>query len=107
MVGGIEMEPMEPTRKLGLHIGADAGSFERYHRTGHPRTLGVFFGRKPTGGAFANVEVESLTVGGVVQQPMAPLPPTVVGTLDPRNLTPEMLLSAVLPVRLTAGTRSA
>jgi hypothetical protein len=81
--------------------------------------LGVFFGRKPTGGAFANVEVESLTVGGVVQQPMAllpptvvqqpmaPLPPTVVGTLDPRNLTPEMLLSAVLPVRLTAGTRSA
>jgi hypothetical protein len=69
--------------------------------------LGVFFGRKPTGGAFANVEVESLTVGGVVQQPMALLPPTVVGTLDPRNLTPEMLLSAVLPVRLTAGTRSA
>lgn len=48
---------------LGLHITADATSIERYARSGHPHTLGVFFGKRLRD-VFTEVEVDRLMVDG-------------------------------------------
>lgn len=49
--------------QLGLHLAVTAASLERYLQTGHPRTMGVLFGKVQTS-AFAGIEVTKVRIEG-------------------------------------------